>query len=119
MLNKNMKYISPDERKKKILIIYRVKRMISVSAMFLMMFVLSVSTVASASSIVTAFNPAIRFLQIIAIFLGTAVTFWGAVQLGMAYRTDDAHAKTKGMQILIAGLMVLALPVGIRSFIGI
>ncbi|MEG0614134.1 MAG: hypothetical protein RR540_00140 [Oscillospiraceae bacterium] len=40
--------------------------------------------------------------------LGGVVTLIGGVEFGLAWKNDDAEAKTKGMRTIIAGLIVIA-----------
>ena len=46
-------------------------------------------------------------------YLGATVAFWGAIQIGLAYKDDNPNAKEKGLRILIAGFMVA----GIGAFV--
>ena len=39
-------------------------------------------------------------------YMGAAVAFWGAIQLGLAHQDDNPSGKEKGLRILIAGLMI-------------
>lgn len=45
--------------------------------------------------------------------LGGAVIFIGAIEFGIAFKTDDAEAKTRGMRTVVAGCIVIA--VGLSS----
>ena len=47
--------------------------------------------------------------------LGGVVILLGAIEFGLAFKNDDAEAKTKGLRTVIAGCIVLA--VGVSSSI--
>jgi len=65
----------------------------------------------------TALSGITNFLATIATTLGVFVTFWGAVQMAMATRSDDANSKAKGLQILIAGVILMGMPALVSGFI--
>lgn len=49
-------------------------------------------------------------------YLGLALAFFGMIQIGSAYKNDDASAKTKGVQSAIAGFMLYAVSqIGVLS----
>ncbi len=49
--------------------------------------------------------------------LGGVVILIGAVEFGLAWKNDDAEAKTKGMRTIIAGCIVLAVGVSSSTFL--
>ena len=49
--------------------------------------------------------------------LGAAMAFFGAVQLAMGFRSDDAEGKNKGLRSMIAGFIVLAIGALAGNFI--
>ena len=50
-------------------------------------------------------------------YLGAAIAFFGAVQLAMGFRSDDAEGKNKGMRSMIAGFIVLAIGLLAGNFV--
>ena len=44
--------------------------------------------------------------------IGAAVVIFGAVQIGFAFKNDDADGKTKGMRAAISGAIVLVVGIG-------
>ena len=57
----------------------------------------------------TSFDNIIKFIAGWISKLGLVVGFIGAVQLGFAFKNDDADGKTKGLRTLISGFIVFAL----------
>jgi len=57
----------------------------------------------------TSFDNIIKFIAGWIGKLGLVVGFIGAVQLGFAFKNDDADGKTKGLRTLISGFIVFAL----------
>lgn len=49
-------------------------------------------------------------------YVGLAIGFFGAVQLGFGFRSDDAEAKSKGMRSMIAGFIVFGISASITYF---
>lgn len=83
---------------------------------FVVMSLMSVAAFAgSGASTGTVTNPNTSFDNIIKFIagwiskLGLVVGFIGAVQLGFAFKNDDADGKTKGLRTLISGFIVFAL----------
>ena len=52
-------------------------------------------------------------------YVGLAVAFFGAVQLGFGFRSDDAEAKSKGMRSMIAGFIVFAIALAVGFFFNV
>ncbi len=82
---------------------------------FVVMSLMSGAAFASGASTGTVTNPSTSFDTIIKFIagwigkLGLVVGFIGAVQLGFAFKNDDADGKTKGLRTLISGFIVFAL----------
>ncbi len=82
---------------------------------FVVMSLMSVAAFASGASTGTVADPNTSFDTIIKFVagwiskLGLVVGFIGAVQLGFAFKNDDADGKTKGLRTLISGFVVFAL----------
>lgn len=49
--------------------------------------------------------------------LGGVVILIGAVEFGLAFKSDDAEGKTKGMRTAIAGCIVLAVGLSSSTFL--
>lgn len=56
-----------------------------------------------------SFNTVIKFVAGWIGKLGLVVGFIGAIQVGFAFKNDDADGKTKGLRTLISGFVVFAL----------
>ena len=71
------------------------------------------------------YNGITKFLTVVAMmatwmqFVGLAVAFFGAVQLGFGFRTDDAEAKAKGMRSMISGFIVFAIALAVGFFFNV
>ncbi len=50
--------------------------------------------------------------------LGGAVMLIGGIMFGLAFKNDDADGKTRGIQTLIAGAIVVAVGVSSNIFLG-
>lgn len=51
----------------------------------------------------------IRVILTIAFYVGVLITAWGIFQLIMAFRNEDAENKTKAIQVLLAGILLMGL----------
>lgn len=49
--------------------------------------------------------------------LGGVVLLIGAIEFGLAFKNDDAEAKTKGMRTAIAGCIVIAIGLSSSTFL--
>lgn len=49
--------------------------------------------------------------------LGGAVVLIGAVEFGLAFKSDDAEGKTKGLRTIIAGIIVIAVGLSSSTFL--
>ncbi|MCL2740047.1 MAG: hypothetical protein FWE47_02510 [Oscillospiraceae bacterium] len=45
-------------------------------------------------------------------FIGVATVIFGAIQMGFAFKNDDADGKTKGMRAALSGAIVYAVGLG-------
>lgn len=52
-------------------------------------------------------------------YVGLIVAFFGAVQIGFAFRSDDAEGKNKGMRATAAGFIVFAISAAIGFFFSV
>lgn len=92
----------------------KIKKILTLISLVLMMLSM-LSTVALASGTppsgqaVTDFDNIIKFIAGWIGKLGLVVGFIGAVQLGFAFKNDDADGKTKGLRTLISGFIVFAI----------
>lgn len=62
------------------------------------------------------FNRFFKFALSCLGYLGLTAAFFSAIQIGMGFKSDDADAKSKGVQSLIAGLLVYALTGAVTFF---
>lgn len=72
-------------------------------------------SIASATTADAKWNSVVQFILPWIQRLGGVVILIGAVEFGLAFKNDDAEAKTKGLRTVIAGCIVLA--VGVSSSI--
>ena len=49
--------------------------------------------------------------------LGGVVVLIGAIEFGLAFKSDDAEGKTKGMRTVIAGCIVIAVGLSSSTFL--
>ena len=49
--------------------------------------------------------------------LGGVLLFLGGVEFAIAYKNEDANAKTNATRLMIAGAMVIAIPVALKSLL--
>lgn len=63
-------------------------------------------------------NPLVNLIGTACIWIGAAITLFGAIQIAYAYRSEEADAKAKGMRAAIAGVLVLAVGFVIQNFAG-
>ena len=49
--------------------------------------------------------------------LGGVVMFLGGIMFGLGFKNDDADSKTRGLQTLVAGAIVIAVGQGYQTFI--
>ena len=67
-------------------------------------------------------NPEETFNKVITFFanwigrVGLVVAFVGGIMFGLAFKNEDADAKTRGLQTLIAGFIVFALSKSLNLF---
>lgn len=67
-------------------------------------------------------NPEETFNKVITFFanwigrIGLVVAFVGGVMFGLAFKSDDAEGKTRGLQTLAAGFIVFALSKSLNLF---
>ena len=75
------------------------------------------SMVVGAATATNAFQNILRYIAGWTTYLGAAIAFFGAVQLAMGFRSDDAEGKNKGMRSMIAGFIVLAIGLSVNAFL--
>lgn len=51
--------------------------------------------------------------------LGAMMLFGGVIEYAIAYQSDNANQKTQGIRLMVAGGMVMGIPVAIGSLIKI
>jgi len=66
----------------------------------------------------SAFKGVMKFLADWTVWLGLAIAFFGAVQIGFGFRSDDAEGKNKGLRAMIAGFIVMAIGLAWNTFGG-
>lgn len=49
--------------------------------------------------------------------LGAVLLFYGAVEFGIAYKSEDANSKTNATRTMVAGAMVIAIPTALKSLL--
>jgi len=50
--------------------------------------------------------------------LGGVVMLIGGIMFGLGFKNDDADSKTRGVQTLVAGAIVIAVGAGYQTFLG-
>jgi len=65
-----------------------------------------------------AFNGVMQFLVPWIQKLGGVVMLIGGIMFGLGFKNDDADSKTRGVQTLVAGAIVIAVGAGYQTFIG-
>lgn len=66
-----------------------------------------------------------QFMMVIAFmarwmrYIGLIVAFFGAIQIGFAFHSDDAEGKNKGMRAMASGFIVYAISAAIGFFFSI
>ncbi len=63
-----------------------------------------------------AFNTVVKFFADWIGRIGLVVAFVGGVMFGLAFKSDDAEGKTRGLQTLAAGFIVFALSKSLNLF---
>lgn len=58
---------------------------------------------------VAEFNQVVLFIAGWVNKLGMVVAFFGAIQLALGFKNDDADAKVRGLKTLISGFLVFAI----------
>lgn len=51
--------------------------------------------------------------------LGGVLLFLGGIEFALAYKNEDANAKTNATRLMISGAMVIAIPVALSSLLQI
>lgn len=74
-------------------------------------------SVANATTADAKWNAVIDFMLPWIQRLGGVVILIGAVEFGLAFKSDDAEGKTKGLRTIIAGAIVLAVGVSSSVFL--
>lgn len=64
-----------------------------------------------------AWNTVMNFILTWVPRIGLVVLFVGAIEFALAFKSEDAEGKTKGLRTVIAGAMVVAIPVALKSLI--
>lgn len=64
-----------------------------------------------------AWNTVMNFILTWVPRIGLVVLFVGAIEFALAFKSEDAEGKTKGLRTIIAGAMVVAIPVALKSLI--
>lgn len=64
-------------------------------------------------------NTAMDFLLTWVPRLGALMLFGGVIEYAIAYQSDNANQKTQGIRLMVAGGMVMGIPVAIGSLIKI
>ena len=67
------------------------------------------------STAMNTFWQILDFMWMAFVIIGAAVVIFGAVQLGFAFKNDDADGKSKGMRAMISGAIVLAVGLAAKT----
>jgi fumarate reductase subunit D len=65
-----------------------------------------------------AFDAVMEFLVPWIQRLGAVVMLIGGIMFGLGFKNDDADSKTRGVQTLVAGAIVIAVGAGYKTFLG-
>jgi hypothetical protein len=66
---------------------------------------------------VSNFTVVMKFIATWTTYLGAGIAFFGAIQLAFGFRSDDAEGKNKGLRSMIAGIIVIAIALGVGMFL--
>lgn len=64
-----------------------------------------------------AWNTVMNFVLTWVPRIGAVVVFIGAIEFAFAFKSEDAEGKTKGLRAVVAGAMVIAIPVALKALI--
>jgi len=81
----------------------------------------SVTVLAAATAAIDAnnvFDSVMQFLVPWIQKLGGVVMLIGGIMFGLGFKNDDADSKTRGVQTLVAGAIVIAVGAGYLTFLG-
>lgn len=81
--------------------------------------ILSTPIYASASDGSAEWNTIMNYVLTWIPRIGGVVMFIGAIEFALAFKTEDAEGKTKGMRTVVAGAMVIGIAVSLRAIITI
>lgn len=101
--------------RKRLLTTKRIMMLVSLSLMIVMMLT-NVAFAADTNKGVTEFNNIIKFIATWIGRLGFVVAFIGAVQMGFAFKNDDADGKTKGLRTIVSGFIVYGITFSLDLF---
>lgn len=117
---------APKEKGARILTVIRAKfrrAALAVTTLYAMSIITTVYAFADGTGGTGAdVNPEETFNKVITFFanwigrVGLVVAFVGGIMFGLAFKNEDADAKTRGLQTLIAGFIVFALSKSLNLF---
>lgn len=64
-----------------------------------------------------AWNTVMEFVLTWVPRLGGVLLFIGAIEFAIAYKNEDSNSKTNATRLMIAGAMVIAIPMALRSLL--
>lgn len=85
----------------------------------ILFYIISMPLNVYAADAAAAWNQVMNFITEWIPRLGGVLLFVGGIEFALAYKNEDANAKTNATRLMISGAMVIAIPVALSSLLQI